>query len=146
MKTRVIYSFPCSIFRGRNHVVQYHKSLSDNKTFTSLREIEEYIKRCELKRLNLYDDEAWSKAYLPASQITDNPGVYEGRVEFRRIRIRIRIRLISSNDPLMGCGPLPDWLREKRCTYLIDNVNDHLCVSRCLLIFKGIRRNRRRAE
>ena len=48
MRTRVICSFSCSIFRGRNQVIQYHKTLSDNKTFTSLREIEEYIKRCEL--------------------------------------------------------------------------------------------------
>ena len=131
MRTRVIYSFSCSIFRGRHHVIQYHKTLSDNKTFTSLREIEEYIKRSELKCLNLDDDEVWSKAYLPASQITDNPGVYEGRVEFRHICIW----LISSNEPLMGCGPLPDWLCGKRCIYSIDNVNDNLCVWRCLVIF-----------
>ena len=142
MRTRVIYRFSCWIFWGRNKVVQYHKTLSDNKTFTNLREIEEYIKRCELKRLNLDDIEVWSKAYLPASQITDKPGVYEGRVEFRRIHIR----LISSNEPLMGCGPLPDWLREKRCIYSTDNVNDNLCVWRCLVIFERIRRNRRRPE
>ena len=90
--------------------------------------------------MNLDDDEVWSKAYLPASQITDNPGVYEGRVEFRRIR------LISLNEPLMGCGPLPDWRRGKRCIYSIDNVNDNLCVWRCRVIFKRIRRNRRRPE
>ena len=116
--------------------------MSDNKTFTSLREIEEYIKKCQLERLKLDDNEVWRKAYVPASQITDNPGVYEGRVEFRRIHIR----LISSNEPLMGCGPLPDWLRGKRCIYSIDSVNDNLCVWRCLVIFKRIRRNRRRPE
>ena len=92
--------------------------------------------------MNLDDEEDWSKAYPPASQITDNPGVYEGRVEFRRIHIR----LISSNESLMGCRPLPDWLRGKRCIYAIDNVNDNLCVWGCLVIFKRIRRNRRRPE
>ena len=92
--------------------------------------------------MNFDDDEVWSKANLPASQITDNPGVYEGRVDFRHIHIW----LISSNEPLMGCGPLPDWLRGKRCIYSIDNVNDNLCVWRCLAIFKRIRRNRRRPE
>ena len=142
MRTRVIYSFSCSIFRGRNQVVQYHKTLSDNRTFTSLREIEEYIKRCELKLLNLDNDEVWSEAYLPASRITDNPGVYKGRVEFQRIHIW----LISSNEPLMGCGPLPDWLRGKRCIYSIDNVNDNLCGWRCLVVFERIRRNRQRPE
>ena len=92
--------------------------------------------------MDLDDHEVWSKAYLPASQIINNPGVYEGRVEFRRIHIR----LISSNEPLMGCGPLPDWLRERRCIYSIDNVNDNLCVWGCLVIFKRITRNRRRPK
>ena len=33
--------------------------------------------------LNLDDEEVWSKAYLPASRLTDNPGIYECRVEAR---------------------------------------------------------------
>ena len=115
---------------------------NNNKTFTSLREIEEYIKRCELRRLDLDNDEVWSKAYLPASQTIDNPGVYEGRVEFQCINIQ----LISSNEPLMGCRPLPDWLHGKRCIYSIDDMNDNLCAWRCLMIFERSRRNQQRPE
>ena len=142
MRTKVIYIFHCLIFRGKNEVVEYYKTFSNKVTFTSLREIEDYIKQCELKRLDLDDAEVWNKAYLSASISTDKPGTYEGRVEFKRIHIK----LISSNEPLLGCGPLPDWLREKRCIYAIDNLNDNLCVWRCLVISKRIRENRPRPE
>ena len=142
MRTKVIYSFHCSIFRGKNEVVEYYKTFPNKVTFTSLREIEDYIKQCELKRLDLDNAEVWNKAYLPASISTDKPGTYEGRVEFKRIHIK----LISSNEPLLGCGPLSDWLREKRCIYALDNEKDNLCVWRCLVISKRIRENRPRPE
>ena len=137
----MIYSFSCRIYQG-SQVVEYHKTLQANGTFTSLRAIEEYIRRSELRRLDLDDVEVWSKAYLPASQLTNRPGVYEGRVEF----CHIHVKLISSNEPLLGCGPLPDWLRAKRCIYAIDNAMDNLCVWRCLVISKRIREDRPRPE
>ena len=142
MQTKVIYSFSCWIYRGRNHVIDYHKTLRSDETFTSLREIKEYVKHSELKRLNLDDEEVWSQAYLPASLLTNKPGVYEGSVEFRHIHIK----LISSNEPLLGCGPLPDWLRRKRCIYAIDNERDNLCVWRCLVIYRRIREKLSRPE
>ena len=43
---------------------------------------------------------------------------------------------MASNKPLMGCGPLPDWLRIKRCIYALDTFDDNLCVWRCLAIYK----------
>ena len=50
----------------------------------------------------------------------------------------VQIKLVSSNEPLLGCGPLPDWLRKKRCIYAVDGKNernDNLCVWRCLAIY-----------
>ena len=82
MQTKVIYSFSCKIYWGENQVIQYHKTLSPNVTFTSSSQIEEYIKQCELWHLDLDDEEVWSKGYLPMLRITDNPGVCEGRLEF----------------------------------------------------------------
>ena len=125
MRTKVIYSFSCDIFKAKNELIRYHKTMSNNKTFTSLREIENYIKECELRRLDLEDSEIWSKAYLPATRIVDNPNVYEGRVIF----LNVHIKLISSNEPLMGCGPLPDWLKSKKCIYtVLIHFKDNLCV------------------
>ena len=48
MQTRVIYRFSCSIYRG-SQISQYHEALSTKGTLTSLSQIEEYIKQCELQ-------------------------------------------------------------------------------------------------
>ena len=73
--------------------------------FTSLEEIQVYIVECQQKRLELKIAEIWSKAYLPATRTTKTQDNHQGKVIFRHVQIR----LVASNEPLMGCGPLPDW-------------------------------------
>ena len=92
--------------------------------FTSLQEIKEYIEECEQKRLDLENEEVWSKAYLPATRTTKVKGNYQGKVVFKHVQIK----LIASNEPLMGCGLLPEWLRKKRCINALDTFDDNLCV------------------
>ena len=41
---------------------------------------------------------------------------------------RVQIKLIASNEPLMDCGLLPEWLRKKRCINALDTFDDNLCV------------------
>ena len=84
------------------------------------------------KLLDLDNEELWSKAYLPADRTTEAQGSYEGKVIFKHVQIK----LVLSNEPLMACGPLLDWLRDKRCIYSIDTFQDNLCVWRCLVICK----------
>ena len=113
---------------------KHYKTKGSLGTLTSLKEIEDFINECETKRLDLEDHEFWGKAYLPASRTIETPGSYEGKVVF----LHVQVRLISSNEPLLGCGPLPDWLRKKRCIYAVDGKNersDNLCVWRCLAIY-----------
>ena len=100
--------------------------------FTNLREIQAYIKECEQKRLDLDSEEVWSKPYLPAERTTKARGNYEGKVIFKHVQIR----LVASNKPLMGCGPLPDLLRKNLCIYPIDTFDDYLGAWRCLAIYK----------
>ena len=45
---------------------------------------------------------------------------------------------MASNKPLMGCEPLPDWLRNKHCIYALDTLDDNLCAWRCLAIYKRL--------
>ena len=50
----------------------------------------------------------------------------------------VQIKLVSSNEPLLGCAPLPDWLHKKRCIYGVDGKNvrtDNLCVWMSLAIY-----------
>ena len=137
MSVKVIYSFKSVIYRGAGEIKLYSKTLDSSPgMFTSLKEIQEYIEVCEQVRLDLDNEEVWSKAYLPATRTTEVRGNYEGKVVFKHVQIR----LVASNEPLMGCGPLPDWLRKKRCIYALDKFDDNLCVWRCLAIYKRLAR------
>ena len=134
MRLKVIYSFESVIHRGGGEIKDYSKTLdSPPGIFTSLKEIEAYIEECEQKRLDLDNKEVWSKAYLPATRTTKVRGNYESKVIFKHVQIR----LVASNKPLMGCGPLSDQLRKKRI-YAMDTFDDNFCVWKCLAIYKRL--------
>ena len=135
MRTKVIYSF-----KGAGEIKDYNKTLtSPPGMFTSLKEIQSCIEECEQKRLDLDNEEVQSKAFLLADRTTEARGNYEGKVIFKYVQIR----LVASNKPLMGCGPLPDWLRNQRCIYVMDTFDDNLCVWRCLAIYERHARGER---
>ena len=142
-RTKVIHAFSCVIYRGQGEIIEYSKTFkAPSGTFSSLAEIKEYIRQCEQKRLDLEDAETWSKAYLPATATYNSKGVYEGRVRFTSVSTKI----ILSNEPLLGCGPLPKWLADKKCIYAIDKINDNLCFWRCLAIHQRIMKGKKRPE
>ena len=123
------------IYRAGGEILLYSKTLDSLPgMFTSLREVQAYIEECEQKRLDLDNEEVWSKAYLPATRTTEVRDKYEGKIVFKHVQIR----LVASNEPLLGCGALPDWLRDKRCIYAMDTFDDNLCVWKCLAIYKRL--------
>ena len=143
MRTEVIHAFSCVIYRGQGEIIEYSKTFkAPSGTFSSLSDIKEYIHQCEQKRLDLEDSETWSKAYLPATATYNSKGVYEGRVLFTSVSTKI----ILSNEPLLGCGPLPKWLADKKCIYAIDKIDDNLCLWRCLAIHQRIMKGEKRPE
>ena len=142
-RTKVIHAFSCVIYRGQGEIIEYSKTFkAPPGTFSSLDDIKEYIRQCEQKRLDLEDAETWSKAYLPAIATYNSKGVYEGRVRFTSVSTKI----ILSNEPLLGCGPLPKWLADKKCVYAIDKIDDNLCFWRCLVIHQRIMKGEKRPE
>ena len=142
-RTKVIHAFSCVIYRGQGEIIEYSKTFkAPSGTFSSLSDIKEYIHQCEQKRLDLEDSETWSKAYLPATATYNSKGVYEGRVLFTSVSTKITL----SNEPLLGCGPLPKWLADKKCTYAIDKIDDNLCLWRCLAIHQRIMKGKKRPE
>ena len=137
MRVKVIYLFKSVIYWGGGKIQPYSKTLDSSLgMFTSLKEVQAYIEECEQKRLDLGNEEVWSKAYLPTTRTTEVRGNYEGKVIFKHVQIK----LVASNEPLMGCKQLPDWLRQKRCIYALDTFDDNLCVWRCLAIYKRLAR------
>ena len=142
-RTKVIHAFSCVIYRGQGEIIEYSKTFkAPPGTFSSLADIKEYIRQCEQKRLDLEDAETWSKAYLPATATYASKGVYEGRVRFTSVSTKIFL----SNEPLLGCGPLPKWLADKKCIYAIDKIRDNLCFWRCLAIHQRIMKGKKRPE
>ena len=140
-RTKVIHAFSCVIYRGQGEIIEYSKTFkAPSGTFSSLSDIKEYIHQCEQKRLDLEDSETWSKAYLPATATYNSKGVYEGRVLFTSVSTKI----ILSNEPLLGCGPLPKWLADKKCVYAIDKIDDNLCLWRCLVTHQRIMKGEKR--
>ena len=108
MRTKVVYSCKSEIHQGAGEIKDYNKTLtSPLGMFTSLKEIQSCIEECEQKRLDLDNEEVYSQAFLPADRTTEARGNYEGKVIFKHVQIR----LVTSNKLLMGCGPLPNWLR-----------------------------------
>ena len=57
-------------------------------------------------------------AYLPFTRTTAVRGNYEDNIVFKHVQVK----LVASNEPSMGCGPLPDWLRRKCCIYALDTL------------------------
>ena len=135
MRTRVVYGFKAEIHRGKGEIVEYHKTISGKKlgALKTLKEIEEYIEQCEIKRLDLDNVEVWNKAYLPATEVVKKPGVYQGRVVFNEVHVKI----IHTNETLMGCGPLPDWLHKKKSIHALDNYGNKMCFWNTLAVFRN---------
>ena len=72
------------------------------------------------------------KSLFTRYRTTEGWDSYQGKVIFKHVQIR----LVASNEPLIGRGPLPDWLKKKRCIYAIDTFYDKLCIWRCHAIYK----------
>ena len=90
MRVKVIYSFTSVIYWDGGQIQPYSKTLDSSPgMFTSLKEIQAYIEECEQKRLDLDNEEVWSKAYLPATRTTEVRGNYEDKVVFKYGPIRL---------------------------------------------------------
>ena len=76
IRVKVIYSFKSVIYGGVGETKPYSKALDSSPgMFASLKEIQACIKECEQKRLDLDNEEVWSKVYLPATrtiEVRDN--------------------------------------------------------------------------
>ena len=69
MRVKVVYCFKSVIYQGGGKIQSNSKTLySSPGMFKGLREIHAYIEECEQKRLDLGNEEVWSKAYLPPQE------------------------------------------------------------------------------
>ena len=69
MRVKVTYSFKSVIYRGAGEIKPYSKTLDSSRgMFTSLKEIQTFIEECKQKRLDLDNEEVWSKLIYPPQE------------------------------------------------------------------------------
>ena len=56
--------------------------------------------------------------------------------------MQVEVKAILVEQPLLGQGRLPDWLRNKKGLYALDKFNDDLCLFRCIAMHNGTISNR----
>ena len=57
----------------------------------------------------------------------------------------IEVKAVLDNQPMLGTGPLPDWLRNLahgRKMVSLETFRDNMCVWRCIAVFQGARLDR----
>ena len=57
----------------------------------------------------------------------------------------IDVKAVLDNQPMLGTGPFPDWLRNLAhgCKMLsLENFRDNMCVWRCIAVYQGARPDR----
>ena len=55
------------------------------------------------------------------------------------------VKVVLDRQPLMGTGPLPDWLRNRahgRSMVALDTYRDNMCLWRCIAVHRGARPDR----
>ena len=59
--------------------------------------------------------------------------------------LRDFVKVVLDRQPLLGTGPLPDWLRNlahSRYMLTLDTHKDNLCLWRCIAVHRGSRPDR----
>jgi len=56
--------------------------------------------------------------------------------------VQVEVKAILVEQPLLGQGRLPNWLRNKRDLYALDTFDDDMCLFRCIAVHRGARPDR----
>ena len=99
-------------------------------------------------RMKTYADaEEWIKAREAVRLDPDNTERPDTKWIFES-HFNVDVKVVLDRQPLMGTGPLPDWLRKqantgrKQAMVALDTYRDNLCLWRCIAVHKGARPDR----
>ena len=93
------------------------------------------------------DAEEWIKAREAARLDPDNIERPDTKWIFES-HFNVDVKVVLDRQPLMGTGPLPDWLRNLahasrgKAMVALDSYGDNLCLWRCIAVHKGARPDR----
>ena len=93
------------------------------------------------------DAEEWIKAREAVRLDPDNTERPDTKWIFES-HFNVDVKVVLDRQPLMGTGPLPDWLRNLahasrgKAMVALDSYGDNLCLWRCIAVHKGARPDR----
>ena len=105
----------------------FYKQQKGSPWINNFAEAERWVNEEENKRLNLDNIE--------------RPNTKWTFIKFSNIPVKA----VLENQPMLGTGPLPDWLRNLahgRKMVSLDTFRDNLCVWRCVAVYQGARPDR----
>ena len=106
----------------------FYKQQKGSPWINNFVEAERWMNEEENKRLNLDNIE--------------RPNTKWTFVKFSNIEVKV----VLDNQPMLGTGPLPDWLRNLarggHQMVSLDTFGDNLCVWRCIAVYRGARTDR----
>ena len=95
--------------------------------------------------INRYDEaENWLRGQEEARLNIDNIERPNTKWVFRGYS-DVDVKVVLDRQPLLGTGPLPDWLRNLahgRSMLALDTYQDNLCLWRCIAVHRGARPDR----
>ena len=105
----------------------FYKQQKGSPWINNFAEAERWVNEQENKRLNIDNIE--------------RPNTKWTFIKFSNIEVKV----VLDNQPMLGTGPLPDWLRNLahgRKMISLDTYGDNLCVWRCIAVYRGSRPDR----
>ena len=102
----------------------FYKQQKGSPWINNFSEAERWVNEQEIRRLNL--------------DSIERPNTKWTFVKFSNIEVKA----VLDNQPLLGTGPLPDWLRNLahgRKMFSLDTFPDNLCLWQCIAVYQGVR-------
>ena len=124
---RYNYAYVLVINETGLRTVFFYKQHKGSPWINNFTEAERWMNEEENKRLNLDNIE--------------RPNTKWTLIKFSNNEVKA----VLDNQPMLGTGPLPDWLRNLahgRKMFALDTYRDNLCLWRCVAVYQGARPDR----
>lgn len=113
-------------------LILYYKNTKEARTpwFNNINNVKIWLKRKEAERLSI------ENIHMP-----DTKWMFRGFAD-------VDLKIILAREPLLGTGPLPDWLRNLahgargQAMVALDTYRDNLCLWRCIAVYQGAKPDR----
>ena len=125
---RHVYGFKLRNIEDGTFIDYYQNPKSGSPWINKLEDAEKWLRERESERLE-----------VDSIERPNTKWIFEGH-------FNVDVKVVLDRQPLMGTGPLPDWLRNlargNHAMVTLDTNRDNMCLWRCIAVHKGARPDR----